>query len=105
MRPLGGASLMPLDPRIQAALDAPLRFGSSIDGHGLVERVRNRGYAATPGTGPAGEKCHSCAHSYFVQPSVKRFYKCRLTRFTNGSASDIKIKSPACRRWEGRGDG
>lgn len=96
---------MPLDPRIQAALDAPLRFGSSIDDHGLTVRVRNRGYAAVPGGGPVGETCRSCAHSYFVQPAVKRFYKCRLTRFTNGSASDIKVKSPACRQWKARADG
>jgi hypothetical protein len=96
---------MPLDPRIQAALDAPLTVGGSIDGFGLVERVRNRGYAATPGTGPARETCRSCRYVYFVQPSVKRFYKCRLTRFTGGPASDVKVKSPACRSWEARTDG
>ena len=93
---------MPLDPRIQAALDAPLAGGSTLRDHGLVQRTRNRGYAATPGTGPEGETCRSCEHSYFVQPSIKRFYKCRLTKFTNGKASDIKVKSPACRRWEAK---
>lgn len=91
---------MPVDPRIQAALDAPYRGGSSLADNGLVTRIKNRGYAATPGSGPEGETCRSCAHSYFVSPNVKRFYKCRLTPLTRGAASDIKIKSAACSQWK-----
>lgn len=93
---------MPVDPRIQAALDAPLSHGASIGGLGLgtCVRRRRRGYAAVPGTGPEGETCRTCKHIYFVQPNVKRFYKCRLTPLTRGSASDIKVKSPACSQWK-----
>lgn len=48
---------MAVDPRIQAALEAP---------HGArphIAKVKRReGYAAAPGTGPYGETCHSCRH-------------------------------------------
>ena len=57
-----------------------------------------RGYAALPGTGPAGETCKTCRHA-------KRFggySKCGLQRnaWTGGEGTDILLKSPACRRWE-----
>lgn len=89
---------MPVDPRIQAALDAPYAGQASS----FLPRVRKRrtGFAAMPGTGPEGETCATCAHCYFVEPNVKRFYKCRLTKLTYGAASDIKKRSPACARWE-----
>jgi len=95
---------MPLDPRIQAALDAPLTAGPSLEGRGLLVRRRKGGYASAPGTGPTGETCRSCKHCYFVTPNIRRFYKCRLTPFTNGPASDVKVRSPACRQWEPRGE-
>lgn len=59
------------------------------------------GYAARPGTGPAGEYCKTCAH--FYQHKMSRTYsKCSLMRhiWTGGSATDIKVNSPACARFE-----
>ncbi len=95
---------MPVDPRIQAALDAPFagQAASFLPKVGRGRSIR-KGFAAMPGTGPDGETCGSCAHCYFVQPNVKRFYKCRLTKLTHGAASDIKKRSPACARWEAQG--
>ena len=59
------------------------------------------GYASPPGHGPAGETCGTCAHSRCsVIPSGRRFWKCNLRRPTGGPGTDIRLKSPACRRWE-----
>jgi hypothetical protein len=57
-----------------------------------------KGYAALPGTGPDGETCGSCAHVAHFD----RWAKCRLVRgrWTGGRGSDVKVRSPACRRWE-----
>lgn len=56
------------------------------------------GYAARPGTGPAGETCGTCKNACYTQPSKKRFYKCKVIkhRWTSGPGTDIKLKSPAC---------
>ena len=59
-----------------------------------------RGYAAIPGTGPAGETCRSCKH--LVRKRMgKTYLKCGLmTRYwTGGGGSDVRAKSPACRHW------
>lgn len=60
--------------------------------------VQQRGYAAPPGTGPAGETCGSCKHIW----RTARFRKCELRRraWTHGPGSDILAKSPACKQWE-----
>lgn len=59
-----------------------------------------KGYAALPGSGPAGETCGSCAH--VVRRQMARTYlKCGLMRrgWTRGAASDVRAKAPACSRW------
>ena len=58
------------------------------------------GYAARPGTGPAGETCKTCKHSCYHQ-RVRRFWKCRLMKdkWTHGYGTDIRLKSPACKEW------
>ncbi|MBE7204819.1 MAG: hypothetical protein INR70_44445 [Parafilimonas terrae] len=59
-----------------------------------------KGYAALPGTGPAGETCASCGH--LVRRQMARVYlKCGLMRrgWTGGIASDVRAKAPACSRW------
>ena len=61
-----------------------------------------RGYAAPPGSGPKGETCRGCKHLGHVQPNLRKFYKCRLTKWTGGKASDVLINSPACLAWEKR---
>lgn len=59
------------------------------------------GYAAAPGTGPNGETCGSCANCRVRTGSARRFYKCVLmvSAWTHGRASDVLLKSPACKRW------
>ena len=65
---------------------------------GKIVYDRPAGYAAKPGSGPAGETCRGCAHA------VNRdgYWKCVLlrARWTSGPGSDIRLKSPACARWE-----
>lgn len=59
-----------------------------------------KGYAALPGTGPAGESCGSCEN--LVRRQMARTYlKCALMQrgWTRGAASDVRAKSPACSRW------
>lgn len=89
---------MPIDPRIQLALDMPLTERPSIR---LVsgKRKRKSGYAAQPGTGPEGEKCKTCRHIRRVQGGAKTFPKCALIRWTKGPGTDIKVNAPACSRW------
>lgn len=60
-----------------------------------------KGYAAQPGTGPAGETCGSCAHLYRNR-MAKTYLKCALMKahWTGGGATDVKARAPACRRWE-----
>ena len=94
---------MSVDPRILAALNAPLRKGLNA----VVLPRKPAGYAAHPETGPAGETCRSCHHSHPVEsPGGSRFWKCRLVQVTHGPGPDIRLKSPACRKWEAaRADG
>lgn len=62
--------------------------------------TRPKGFAAPPGTGPAGETCGTCFHICHTGNAGK-FKKCSLQRhrWTNGTGSDIRSKSPACSRW------
>lgn len=61
---------------------------------------RPKGYAAPPGSGPSGETCKTCAHSYRRESGAKAYRKCDLVRATKGPGSDILLRSPACSRWE-----
>ena len=63
--------------------------------------AKKTGYAALPGTGPPGETCKTCKHFYRHEMG-KTYFKCSLMRliWTHGPGSDIKAKSPACKRWE-----
>lgn len=62
-----------------------------------------KGMAGPPGTGPEGETCGTCANTVYVQ-YAKRYYKCKLVNYTSGPATDIRLKTPACRHWEPRED-
>lgn len=59
------------------------------------------GYAAAPGTGPAGETCKTCLHLARVK-YANVYMKCGLMKkqWTGGGATDVLARSPACRRWE-----
>lgn len=87
---------MPVDPRIQAALDAPLRGPSN-----MPKMRAKMGYARAPGSGPQGETCRSCRHST-PHDCSKRYWKCGLVQWIRGAATDIVLKSPACSMWEAR---
>lgn len=59
-----------------------------------------RGYAAPPGSGPAGQFCKNCRH--FVRKRMsKTYFKCWLRRrdWSNCAATDIQANSPACMHW------
>lgn len=60
---------------------------------------RPKGYAAPPGSGPQGETCGSCAHHY-TRHWAKTYHKCDLIKATKGPGSDIRVRSPACSRWQ-----
>lgn len=51
------------------------------------------GYAAQPGTGPAGRTCGHCAYL----GGFRRYRKCHLVPITLSPATDISIHAPACR--------
>jgi ribosomal protein L37AE/L43A len=61
----------------------------------------HKGYAAEPGTGPKGETCGTCKH-HVVKRMANRYHKCALVAhlWTGGGATDIKVRSAACRHWE-----
>lgn len=62
-----------------------------------------KGYAAPPGSGPAGETCKTCKHIYRNE-MAKTYLKCGLMRpiWTGGAGTDVKARAPACRLWESK---
>jgi hypothetical protein len=81
---------MPIDPRIQAALDAPLQAKRK-----LTFRTKP-GYVAAPGTGPIGETCYTCRNCTPLG--------CDHREWVCGPAGDntliIDRSTKACSRWE-----
>jgi hypothetical protein len=83
-------------------------FGETVvieisEAKGVRKPTRPNGYAAPPGTGPAGETCKSCRHSARLSANTAGTYrKCKLNEanWTGGPGSDILFRSPACRLWE-----
>lgn len=65
-----------------------------------------KGYAGLPGTGPAGETCKTCRHKAAPGDTARVYWKCRLMRahWTGGPGTDIRMRSPACSKWEARED-
>ncbi|HRI77275.1 MAG TPA: hypothetical protein PLX33_09840 [Alphaproteobacteria bacterium] len=52
--------------------------------------------------GPVGEKCRSCRHAYGIRNGKKTYFKCGIAKraATSGPGTDIRLKDPACARWE-----
>lgn len=50
---------------------------------------------------PPGETCGSCKHHYAKRYS-KTFHKCDFTNDTGGPATDIRVRWPACSKWEAK---
>jgi hypothetical protein len=69
---------------------------------GKSKRLKLTGHAGTPGTGPAGETCKSCANLVRIKYHGRPYRKCGLMRnaWTHGPGSDIRARDPACHRWE-----
>ena len=80
---------------ITAAAPAPIADGKR-------RKTVPNGYAAAPGTGPAGQTCKTCIHLAHRKLG-KTYLKCRLARdrWTGGAGTDIKANSPACTYWNG----
>lgn len=72
-------------------------------GEVIIEPAHSHGYAANPGTGPAGETCRTCKY-YARLVYSKTYRKCAKVhrRWTRGSATDILAGAPACHHWEKR---
>lgn len=79
-------------------------FGAIPEGEAVRQeraahkRIKARGYAMPPGTGPEGHTCGDCAHIY----RTDRYRKCELMRkhWTHGYGTDVLARSPACGKWE-----
>lgn len=69
--------------------------------HAERYRVKRRGHAAQPGTGPEGESCGTCQHRARIR-YAKTYQKCELVKakWTHGAGTDIRARDPACERWE-----
>ncbi len=82
-------------------------FGDPIKEPSTAKAVRKKtkasGYIRQPGTGPDGETCGTCKHR-IVRYYSKRYHKCGLfiagKQNTHGVGSDIRVRSPACSKWE-----
>lgn len=66
-----------------------------------IKGTNPAGYAAAPGTGPAGETCATCKHA-MRSYGPKHYAKCELNRarWTHGIKTDIRLRTPACSKWE-----
>lgn len=79
----------------------PIIFGQANPRDYRKVPGRANGYAAPPGSGPDGEFCKTCAHS-FPHRMGSKWYKCELMRanWTHGRGTDILVNAKACLRWE-----
>lgn len=78
--------------------EVSIKFG---DGTPKKNRDTPRGNASPIGSGPAGETCRTCAHSYCYE-CAKRYWKCDLVKPTHSPKTDIRLKWAACSQWEKR---
>ena len=62
-----------------------------------VNSIEPNPMARVYGTFP-GKKCKQCIHLYCKQFS-KKYYKCRLRKNTNGSATDHRVNWTACSKF------
>ena len=64
-------------------------------------RKRSRPTPEPIGSGPEGETCKTCRYATRVDYHDKRYYKCDLIeQWTHGPGTDIRLKWPACAKWE-----
>jgi hypothetical protein len=98
-------TLFPVDPPPQAlTIDA--------SDSATVKLTKRRAALIAQGLHPMGgglrsepgETCGSCHHAVKTGNRQAKFIKCELTRqnWTKGPGTDIRLKWPACSRWEPR---
>lgn len=87
---------MPVDPRIQAILDAPLTTPTDLRFEPL------RGHASAPGTGPIGEYCRSCWHRSPTDSTYRVWICERVPRDRADRGTAISLDEDACGRWEAK---
>lgn len=66
-----------------------------------ARRAAGNPCVATFGKVPAGRTCETCRH-LIVKTFDKRYWKCELRGNTDGSATDHRVRWPACGRFEER---
>lgn len=50
---------------------------------------------------PVGEEtCKTCQHARRVEHHDSVYWKCYFTVWTHGAGTDLRLKWPACERWE-----
>jgi hypothetical protein len=87
---------MPVDPRIQAIIDAPLTTPTDL------RFAPMKGHVQPPGTGPIGETCGSCRNRHPTGSDFKEWI-CALDRTL--PRVPITALEKACGRWEARRHG
>lgn len=96
MRDLFGKEVTMEEARILARTKPPRDRAS------LVKLRLLRGshpHAGLPLRQPPGETCGSCGHCW-AKKYANRYYKCDLTPDSSGPATDIRVRWPACVKWE-----
>lgn len=69
-----------------------------------AKRRQPKGNPSPIGSGPAGETCRTCVHSY-CRSFAKTYWKCARTKATSGPGSDIRLKWQACSQWQKKEEG
>jgi hypothetical protein len=75
------------------------KIGLKANGKPRRKPTVANGYYSTPGSGPKGETCGSCKFAV-----GRKYKKCELAKeiWTHGTGSDIRLKSPACHKWQAK---
>jgi hypothetical protein len=47
-----------------------------------------------------GKQCRTCAHLHAPGGTAAIYYKCGLVQATGGPATDMRVRWPACERYE-----
>lgn len=69
----------------------------------LPPGTRTNAYArASALPGPAGETCRHCQHAIGTRHGKKTYYKCAIAKraHSKSAGTDIRLKDPACARFE-----
>lgn len=85
---------------------SPKRRDGQSYGAAMTERKRHMlEQGMHPATGVAlrtglADSCGTCKNCVLTGNGNSSFYKCKLVHNTHGSATDIRLKWPACIKWE-----